>query len=214
MRRLRVVRLVAATALVLGSAGCGAFETADRPERAGVVGGWRTAGCAFARAPQTAVRGHVRTALTPPGLAAAMERIDRGGRDTYAGRYSGMEIDHLRVRAVVYRVPSAGFDDFVRSTAEDSCILVRDSAHAIAELDEWHDRVLADLHYWDGQGVRIGTVGSRHDGAGVEVGTRDIDLARQMLPARYGAAAPLVFVEEGPVTPLSSGRKTVPEAGG
>ncbi|MEU4687347.1 hypothetical protein [Actinoplanes sp. NPDC023714] len=212
MRRVRMA--LAAAVLVLSAAGCSVAEPADRPERAGLLGGWQTAGCAFARAPKYAVRGHVRTPITPPALATAMERIDRGGRERHAARYSGIEIDQKRVRAVVYRVPSARFDDFIRRNAEDACILVRDSAHAVAELDGWHDRVVADLHYWGGQGVRIVTVGSRHDGVGVEVGTRDVDEARLMLPARYGTAAPLVFVEEGPVTPVSSGRKTVPESGG
>ncbi|WP_433834200.1 hypothetical protein ACQP2E_35780 [Actinoplanes sp. CA-015351] len=196
-------------------AGCGALDGAGRPpERAGLVGGWRTAGCAFARSPQYTVTGKVRVPVTPPVLSDAMERIDQGGRDRFAERYSGMEIDQKRVRAVVYRVPSAGFDDFVRSSAEDACIVVRDSAHAVAELTGWQERVVADLHYWVDQGVRIVTVGSRHDGVGVEIGTRDIDQARLQLPERYGAEAPLVFVEEGPVLPLTSGRKVVPEAGG
>ncbi|BBH64876.1 hypothetical protein ACTI_15610 [Actinoplanes sp. OR16] len=212
MRRVRKALLAAA--LVLTTTGCGAAETAARPERAGVLGGWQTAGCAFARTAKYTVRGHVRTPVTPPALATAMERIDRGGRDQHADRYSGIEVDQKRVRAVVYRVPSARFDDFVRSSAEDACILVRDSAHALAELDDWHDRIVADLHYWGDQGVRIVTVGSRHDGVGVEIGTRDLDEARLMLPARYGIGAPLVFVEEGPVTPVSSGRKVVPESGG
>lgn len=224
MRRDRIAGLLIAAALVLTAPGCGAFDAldglggigrADRPDRTGPLGGWNTAGCAFARSPRhTVVAGNVRTPFPPPRLAAAMERIDSGGRERFPQRYSGIEIDQKRVRAVVYRVPSAGFDDFVRRSAEDSCIVVRDSAHAVAELTGWNDRIIADLHYWEGQGVRIVTVGSRHDGAGVEIGTPDIDQARRLLPARYGVAAPLVLVEEGPVTPLTRSRPSAPGSGG
>jgi hypothetical protein len=92
--------------------------------------------------------------------------------------------------------------------------VVRDAAHAVAELGAWQNRVVADLPYWTARGVRIVAVGSRHDGVGVEIGTRDFDRARRTLPARYGAEAPLVFVEEGPVTPLTSSRPLSPGMGG
>jgi hypothetical protein len=139
-----------------------------------------------------------------------IQRIEQGGRMRFRDSYAGIEVDQLRVRAIVYRVPSAGneFDAFIRRAAENTCIVVRDAAHAVAELGTWHDRVVADLSFWTARGVRIVTVGSRHDGAGVEIGTRDVDLARRELPAHYGAEAPFVFVEEGPVTPLTSGAPT------
>ena len=116
---------------------------------------------------------------------------------------------------MVYRVPSAAFDDFIRQAAENTCILVRDAAHSTADLAVWHDRVLADLPFWTDRGVRIVTIGARHDGAGVEIGTRDVERAQVELPARYGRRAPLIFVEQGPVTPLSSpGMPTVAPPGG
>jgi hypothetical protein len=153
--------------------------------------------------------------VTPPALAAAMARIDRGGRTEHTDSYAGLEVDQQRVRAIVYRVPSAEFDDFVRNSAEDTCVVVRDAAHALAELTAWHDRIVADLRMWGDRGVRISTVGARHDGIGVEVGTPDVTRTRIELFTAYGRRAPLVFVEEGPVTPLTSPTvPTVPQPGG
>ncbi|MBG0569136.1 hypothetical protein [Actinoplanes aureus] len=214
MRRVRVVKLLAAGILAMHGTGCAEFSGATLRDRAGLTGTWRTAGCEFSRSPQHAVVGGVRTPVTPARLAAAMERIEQGGRERFAASYAGIEVDQIRVRAHVYRVPSAAFDDYLRHSAEDSCIVVRDAAHAVAELGAWHDRVIADLPFWTARGVRIVAVGSRHDGVGVEVGTRDFDRARRILPARYGSRAPLVFVEEGPVMSRAEGRPVAPGAGG
>lgn len=196
-----------------------ACDPAGRPEPIGLTGGWTTAGCAFSREPHTVtVAGHT-TLVTPPDLAAAMARIEQGGRQEYADSYAGLEVDQRRVHAVVYRVPSAAFDDFVRAAAENTCILVRDAAHGLAELSAWQERLVADLDAWGAQGVAITTVGARHDGAGVEVGTPDVVGTRAALLRRYGRAAPLIFVEQGPVTPLSvpprpSGPPVAPPPGG
>jgi hypothetical protein len=210
----RLGRLLLAGVLMIG--GCGEFEGAEQAEHAALAGGWRTAGCEFSRPPEHTEMGGIRMPITPAPLRAAMERIEQGGRTRFRDSYAGIEVDQLRVRAVVYRVPSSvdGFDDFIRHAAENTCIVVRDAAHAVAELGTWHDRVVADLAFWTARGVRIVTVGSRHDGAGVEVGTRDLDRARRDLPAHYGIEAPLVFVEEGPVTPLTSGEPAPPAPGG
>ncbi|MDI6099852.1 hypothetical protein QLQ12_14725 [Actinoplanes sp. NEAU-A12] len=202
MHRERVVRLLLAGVFVMTVPGCGEGGGDDSAQRTGLTGGWRTAGCEFSRPAQYTTSGGRRVPVTPPRLAAAMERIDRGGRERFADSFAGIEVDQAKVRAIVYRVPSAAFDDFIRGSAEDSCIVVRDAAHGAAELTEWHDRVVADLPYWTSQGTRITTVGSRHDGAGVEVGTRDPDSARRGFRDRYGDEAPLVIVEEGPVRPL------------
>jgi hypothetical protein len=196
---------------VLMTGACGEPET---PEQ-GLTGGWITAGCEFVRTPETMTVGGRTLPATPPELAAAMARIDAGGRADYAASYAGLEVDQKRVRAVVYRVPSAEFDDFIRLSAENTCIVVRDAAHSLAELTSWHDRVVADLGAWQEQGVRISSVVARHDGVGVEVGTRDVERARTELPGRYGDAAPLVFVEQGQVIPLAKpGVPPAPQPGG
>ncbi|BCY15076.1 hypothetical protein [Actinoplanes sp. L3-i22] len=211
MHRVRLGRLLLAGALMIG--GCGEFETAGQPESSAVTAGWRTVGCEFARAPEFVERSGFRMPVTPPSLSAAMERIEQAGRLRFAATFAGLEVDQQRVRAIVYRVPakSTEFDDFIRETADDNCIVVRNAAHGVAELGLWHDRVVADLAYWTVRGVRIVTVGSRHDGAGLEIGTRDVAKARHEMPAHYGAGAPLIFVEQGPATPFTDAWVVLPE---
>ncbi|MEV6350016.1 hypothetical protein [Actinoplanes sp. NPDC051851] len=204
MHRERLGRLLLAGVVLM--AGCGEADGAEQAETSGPAGEWRTAGCEFSRVPQHATMGGTRMLVTPAPLGAAIGRIDQGGRQRFPESYAGVEVDQLHVRAIVYRVPSEAFDAFLRETARDVCLVVRDAAHGVEELATWHDRIVADLPHWAGAGVRIVTVGSRHDGAGVEIGTRDIDRARRELSGRYGPEAPLVFVEEGPVTPLTSMR--------
>jgi hypothetical protein len=197
--------------LLLVTAGCG--DTGA--DAAGLTGGWSTAGCEFSREPATVTVGNLTMPATPPALDAAMARIERAGRADFADSYAGLEVDQAGVRAIVYRVPSAVFDEFVRHAAENTCVVVRDAAHGLSELTRWHDRVVADLGVWKERGIRISTVGARHDGTGVEVGTPDVAGTREALAAHYGAAAPLIFLEQGPVTPLPrTGRPVTPPQGG
>ncbi|AGZ46258.1 hypothetical protein [Actinoplanes friuliensis] len=196
---------------VLVTSACGEPET---PET-GLTGGWTTAGCEFSRTPETVTMGGRILPATPPALEAAMARIDAGGRADFPTSYAGLEVDQERVRAIVYRVPSAPFDDFIRNSAEDTCIVVRDAGHSLAELMEWNDRLVADIPAWQAHGVRISSIAARHDGVGVEIGTGDVDLARSEMSRRYGRTAPLVFVEQGPVVPLAvPGVPTAPQPGG
>jgi len=208
--RIRAGLLLLVAALVTSAC-------AEPPEvpPVGLTGGWETAGCEFSRPPATLTVGGRRLPATPPSLDAAMGRIERRGRADYPDIYAGIEVDQQRARAVVYRVPSAEFDDFIRLAAEDTCVVVRDSLHGLRELTQWHDRIVADLNMWDKRGIRIVTVGARHDGFGVEIGTRDLKRARDELPIQYGAEAPLIFIEQGPVTPLAQpGPAKAPQPGG
>ena len=103
----------------------------------------------------------------------------------------------------------------MKGTAENTCITVRDAAHAATELAAWQDRLVADLQTWTGQGLQIFTVGTRHDGAGVEVGVQDVTQAKDQLLSRSGRSAPLIFVEQGPVRPMttpSTGSPATPPA--
>jgi hypothetical protein len=147
---------------------------------------------------------------TPVELATAMERIEQAGRGEFADSFAGIEVDQEHVRAIVHRVPSGPFDDFIRRTAESSCIVVRNARHSAKTLDAWHDRVVAELAFWSHRGLHINSVGARHDGSGVEIGTDDVGKARQELLSRYGADAPLVFVAQAPVRPLSPGSAPTP----
>ena len=192
--RLRLGPLLALGAvLVIGA--CGDPNDESLGQRPGLTGGWRTAGCELARDPAS-------VAATPAQLDAAMARIDQGGRGDFADSYAGLEVDQQQVRAIVYRVPSEDFDDFIRRTAENTCIVVRDARYSSTDLAVWHDRVLADLPFWTDRGIRIVTIGARHDGSGVEIGTRDLERARLELPARYGSRVPLVFVQKPQVNLL------------
>lgn len=156
-------------------------------------GEWSTGGCGAAR-----TAGQV----TVGGLQAVISRIERDGKAEFASSFAGVEIDQEQARAIVYRVPSTAFDDFIRKAAEDSCVVVRDARHSTKDLAGWHDRVLADLPYWTDRGLRIVSFGARHDGSGVEVGVRDVEEARSAMLARYGPGAPLIFVLADPVRPL------------
>jgi hypothetical protein len=210
MRRIRFGLAPLLLSAVFMTAACGDPGEMAEPAAPGLTGGWSTAGCEFHREPLTTTMGSVLLPVTPPALDAAMARIDRGARIDYPASYAGLEVDQQRVRAVVYRVPSAAFDQFIRIAAEDTCVVVRDAAHPIAELTAWHDRVVADLPRWAGRGLHISTVGPRHDGVGIEIGTTDVARTRVELLTAYGRRAPLIFVEEGPVRPYSS--PTVPIA--
>lgn len=182
---------------------CGQDADAEAAEP-GLTGGWSTAGCEFSRVPQTMSMGDIELPVTPPELDAAMARIDEAGRTDHADSYAGIAVDQEQVLAIVYRVPSAAFDDFIRLTAENTCIKVRDAAHAATELAPWHDRVVADLPSWTAQGLQIHTVNTRHDGAGVELGVQNATQAKDQLLSRYGQSAPFLFTEQDPVHPLAT----------
>jgi hypothetical protein len=81
-------------------------------------------------------------------------------------------------------------------------------------LTALQERITADLRLWAERGVRINTVGARHDGSGVEVGTEDVAAARRDLPGRYGADAPIIVVEQGPVVPLTAADSPGPRPAG
>jgi hypothetical protein len=194
-------RVGVALGVLLMIGGCGRVGD-GKIDEPGLTGEWSTAGCAVPRTPEQVHVGGVAMPVTPAGLDSVINRIDAAGKGGFAASFAGVEVDQERVRAIVYRVPSAAFDDFVRRAAEDACVVVRDAAHSTKDLAVWHDRVLADLPYWTDRGVRIVSIGARHDGKGVEIGVRDVEQARRELLARYGEKAPLIFMPADPVRPL------------
>ena len=182
--------------LTLMSASC---ADPPEPEPIGIIGGWTTAGCEFQREMATTRMGDLILPATPPDLAEAMAKIEKAGHGEFAGSYAGIEVDQMTVRAIVHRVPSAAFDDFIRRSAQNTCIEVRDAEYNRTDLKAWHDAVVADLPAWTAREVHIETVAPRHDGSGVEVGVRDLAATRERLEIRYGVAAPLIYVEQEPV---------------
>jgi hypothetical protein len=196
--------------LTLMTASCGDPAERDAPGPAGLLGGWSTAGCEFHREMATTRMGDVVMPATPPDLEAAMARIEEAGRGEFAASFAGLEVDQLTVRAIVHRVPSAAFDDFIRQAADNTCIEVRDAAYNQGDLQTWHDVVVADLPAWSARGVDIVTVAPRHNGSGVEVGVRNLAEAAKSLQVRYGPEAPLIYVEQDPVVPLSASPSVAP----
>jgi hypothetical protein len=194
-------RVGVALGVLLMIGGCGHVGD-DKVDEPGLTGEWSTAGCAVPRTPGHMTVGGVAMPVTPAKLDSVINRIDATGKSEFAASFAGIEVDQERVRAIVYRVPSAAFDDFVRKAAEDACVVVRDADHSTKDLAVWHDRLLADLPYWTHRGVRIVSIGARHDGKGVEIGVREVEAARRELLARYGDEAPLIFMPADPVRPL------------
>jgi len=199
--RIGCLAVLAAVLVIGGCADAAGEQPADGP---GLTGGWSTAGCEFLRLPEQMAVAGVAMPVTPAKLQAAMDRIDTAGRAQFSASFAGLEVDQENTRAIVHRVPSAAFDEFIRRAAQDTCIIVRDAPHSAVDLAVWHDRVLADLAYWTHTGIRIVSVGARHDGVGVEIGTQDLAKARTEIPARYGPDAPLLFLQEAPVRPLTN----------
>jgi hypothetical protein len=187
------------TGVVLMTAACGD----PLPSEPGLTGGWSTAGCEFSRVPQSTVTGTTTIPVTPPELEAVIARIEKAGRADFADSYAGIEVDQQDVRAIVHRVPSAEFDDFIRQAAENTCVTVHDAAHTLADLTTWQNRLVNDLPEWTAAGIQIYTVGARHDGAGVEIGTADVRTTKDQLQARYGETAPFLYQEQPPVHPLT-----------
>jgi hypothetical protein len=182
--------------LVLVTAGCG--DSDPHPAEPS----WSTVGCGSPRMPEHVTVSGVDVPVTPPRLESVMNAVEQAGRTRFPESFAGLEVDQEQVRALIYRVPSAAFDDVIRASSDGACLVVHDAVHSAADLAVWHDRVLADLPYWTDHGVRIVSVGARHDGSGVEIGVLDPAKARADLIARYGAQAPLIFEAADPVRPL------------
>ncbi|MET0414592.1 MAG: hypothetical protein ABW022_01050, partial [Actinoplanes sp.] len=144
--QFRIVPLLALGALLM-IGGCGDADERPTADEPGLTGGWSTAGCGVIRLPEQVTIAGVTMPATPAKLDAVITKIDAAGRADFAGSFAGLEVDQDEVRDIVYRVPSADFDAFIRGAAEDVCVVVRDAAHSATDLAYWHDRVLADLAY-------------------------------------------------------------------
>jgi hypothetical protein len=126
--------------------------------------------------------------------AAQVERLGAAHADQYAGVEVGAD------GLVVHRKPGGGFDEAVRAALTGVTVSFRDATHSRVELAALADRILADRDYWKAQGVPLWTVGARHDGTGVEVGT---PAGRKLLAGarkRYGDAPIIVLPMDAPPT--------------
>lgn len=163
---------------------------------------WRSDGCGARRAPEQVRSVTGELLVTPADLAAVLARVESAGRAEFPDSFAGLEVDQAEVLGIVHRVPSADFDAFLRAEGAGVCLVVRDARHDLRTLLSLQERIVADLGYWRDAGIEIGVVSSRHDGSGVEVGTRQVAQAQERLPQRYGPDVPIFVRDEAPPRPL------------
>ncbi|GAB7041898.1 MULTISPECIES: hypothetical protein [Catenuloplanes] len=164
---------------------------------------WRTEGCGARRAPERVEAVTGAMLVTPADLATVLARVESVGRSQFPESFAGLEVDQAAVLGVVYRVPSADFDAFLRAEGTTVCLEVRDARHDLRTLLTLQERVVADLGHWRAAGIEIGVVGCRHDGTGVEVSTQQVAQAEDQLPRRYGREVPIFVRDEAPPRPLT-----------
>lgn len=117
--------------------------------------------------------------------------------ERFPAHYAGLEL--VAGQIVVYRKPSTDFDQALQDLHLSAEVVVRDAPYSAAELQPLVERIQGDFAYWRGLGVPISTVGARHDGTAVEVGTERPDQASRLFSQRYGTVPPAVAVRMGPV---------------
>lgn len=136
----------------------------------------------------------------PPGYDDALNEIQAAGHDRFRDVFAGVEVVPEKGYAVVYRVPSADYDELIRRTAGALCIVIRDARFSEATLTGLTERITADRDYWRSRGIEINTTGRAHDGSGVIVGTLQVEQARAELPKHYRTDIPITVEQAGPMT--------------
>ncbi|GLL06906.1 hypothetical protein [Dactylosporangium matsuzakiense] len=133
-------------------------------------------------------------------LTTTANQIERAALAQFPESYTGVAIDTEHDVVTVYRVPGSELDRWLRGAFPSTCLVLADAPRAKAELDSLMDRIAADLQYWRSQGVILIGMTWRYETGIVEFGTtaEDLDLARQLVPARYGPDAPITVVVRQP----------------
>ena len=180
---MRRIAIAAAVALVPAAACAGGAPT-------GPTGSSTLGGAPTSSARDTGEVGEV---------VAAIEQL---GRERFPDRYAGVELAEGRV--VVYRKPAPELDAAVRALPQEPGVEVRDAPYSATELQALQERVQGDVDYWERRGITVRTVGARHDGTAVEVGTAQVERAERELPGRYAGLPPIVVLPAGPVVPASA----------
>jgi len=108
-------------------------------------------------------------------------------QQTFPDTYAGLELQSAQHDIIVYRRPTPGFDDTVRSRFPSARVVFRDARFSQRYLQQLTQRVLADAPYWRSHNIDIATVGPMADGSGVQIGTPQGSSARAALEERYGA---------------------------
>jgi hypothetical protein len=134
-------------------------------------------------------------------VSDAAARVDEWARTQFPQVYAGLETRAARV--LVYRKPSPEFDAGLRALDLPAPAVPRDAPYAAPELEALATRIVGDIEYWRGQGIEIASVGARHDGSAVEVGSPQADQLAPRLTARYGPTPPAVVEQVGPIRPAN-----------
>lgn len=112
------------------------------------------------------------------------------------GGCGGVVGDETRT-VVVYQ---KALDERVRAEVKDVHVVLRDARMSPGEMQALSDRVMADLAYWNQQGVVIGSVGPAPDGSGITVMILQGSTAdRGLLVKRYGTDA--IKISAGTIYP-------------
>lgn len=122
--------------------------------------------------------------------------MDSWARERFPQLYAGIETRDGQV--LVYRMPSPAFDAALRELAVPAVPM--DAPYAAPTLDALADRVVADIPYWERQGIDVTSVGARHDGTAVDVGTTQPQRLAPLLASRYGSAPPALAEPVGPIS--------------
>lgn len=135
-----------------------------------------------------------------PGVTAAADRLDPLLRLEFADWYAGLVLEDETRTVVVYRKPNKALDERVRAEVKDVQVVLRDARMSLVEMQALSGRVMADIPYWNQQGVVIGSVGPASDGSGIDVmtvaGSTD---NREELIKRYGTDA--IKISAGTIYP-------------
>lgn len=135
-----------------------------------------------------------------PGVKAAADRLDPLLRLEFADWYAGLVLEDETRTVVVYRKPNKVLDERVRAEVKDVQVVLRDARMSLVEMQALSDRVMADIPYWNQQGVVIGSVGPASDGSGIDVMTMKGSASeREKLVKRYGIDA--IAISAGTIAP-------------
>ena len=134
-----------------------------------------------------------------PDTEVAIDKVKAAGEGQFADSYAGMRVDPQHGVTSIYRVPDAAFDAFIVQAAGRHCFRLYPALHSAEELKPWRERIEADLQSWPAS-VPVVSVSTDQEGKGIRVGTEDIPATEAAFRAKYGADAPIFFVQETPGT--------------
>jgi hypothetical protein len=115
------------------------------------------------------------------------EAIESRGRADFPGSYTGLWVDRLDERFIVFRGDDSRVDAALREAFPEAQISFRRGGHDPRVLEQIRASIEDDRDFWRRQGVEISVLGVLPDGQGVTVGTPRADTATDALEERYGA---------------------------